>query len=104
MAEPSIHLEVALAETKLRILGLERDHERVVGTNTRTIEKHEKAIELLEEQTAQIRLEQAVSNAEIQGMSKLKWIIVIAIVTQLVTTLSAYQKPIETSGSIAAPK
>lgn len=94
MAEPSIRVEVILAEIKSRVATLERDHERIVGANTRTIEKHEQTIEELEDLVGKIRLEQAVSNAEMQGMNKLKWIIVVAIATQVATTFYSAEKPL----------
>lgn len=93
MLEPQVHTEVILAEIKARLNTLERDYERSIGVNTVNIQKHEKAIEALEDRTDRIEIDRAVSTAEVQGMNKLKWIIVAAIATQLATTFVSFEKP-----------
>lgn len=100
MSDTSIRLEIILSEITSRIIALERDREHVAGINARTIEKHERAIESLEDRAEKIALEQAVANTEVQGMSKLRWIILVAIVTQLATAFASVQKPIEVPRTI----
>jgi lipid II:glycine glycyltransferase (peptidoglycan interpeptide bridge formation enzyme) len=95
----SIPIQVEVSELRGRIAALERDTERALDAQSKSLERQEKRDDEIEAQVKKLEVGAAVAEVDVRNMTKLKWIIIAAIATQFVTTVAPYIHP----GSSGSP-
>lgn len=91
MADVPIQVEVA--ELKGRVAALDRDTNRSIDDHSRSIDRQERRNDELENQVKALQIAAAVTDADLKGMSKLKWTILAAIAAQLLGLITPYIHP-----------
>jgi hypothetical protein len=91
MPDPTIQVEVAKIEG--RVTTLERDTARALDSHAKSIERQEQRNDGLEADIRALQLENAVTKADLGSQGKLKWIILTAIATQVISTVAPLFHP-----------
>ncbi len=86
-------IQVEVVELKSRVVFLERDTTRQLEAHAKHIDRQDKMNETIESQIKALQVSAAVSEADDRNQNKLKWIIIAAIATQLVTLFTPYLRP-----------
>lgn len=101
MPDPTIQVEIAKIEGRVTVL--ERDTGRALDSHTKGIERQETRNDAAEADIRLLQMELALLKADSANQSKLKWIIVVAIVTQIVATVAPWIRPPATT-PVAPPE
>lgn len=88
MVEVSIQVQVA--ELKGHLTAIERDINRSIDDHGKSIDRQEQRNDDLDERVKALEVKAAVTSSEVAGMSRLKWLLLTAIATQLVGAIAPF--------------
>jgi hypothetical protein len=91
MPDPTIQVEIAKIEGRVTVL--ERDTSRALENHAKGIERQGARNDAAEADIRLVQMELALLKADSANQAKLKWIIAVAIVTQIVATVAPWIRP-----------
>jgi hypothetical protein len=91
MADVPIQVEVA--ELKGRVTSIERDTSRSIDSHAKSIDRQERRYDEIEAEVKALQLDVAVIKSDTGNGTKLKWLILTALITQLATIVVPFFHP-----------